>query len=76
MNVIVYSLPVCPWCIKVKEFLKKNKIEFEEKDISNNKKYTEEMIKKSGQRSVPVIEINGKIIVGSNEDKLKEALNI
>lgn len=75
MKVIVYTLPTCPWCIKVEGFLKANKIPFTERDVSS-KKNLDEMIKKSEQRSVPVIDIDGKIIVGSDENKLKEALKI
>ncbi len=76
MKVIVYTLKTCPWCIKVKEFLNLNKIEFEERDISKNEEYAKELTEKSNQRSVPVIDIDGKIIIGSDEDKLKEALKI
>ena len=76
MKVTIYTLTECPWCIKEKKFLGKNKIEFKEKIVSNNKKYFEEMVKKSGQKAVPVTEINGKIVVGSNEEKLKKVLKI
>ena len=74
-KVIIYSTKTCPWCIKVKEFLKENKIPFTNKDISN-KKNADEMFKKSSQQSIPVIDINGKIIVGFDKSKLKKALKI
>mgnify|MGYP001213713323 CR=1 FL=1 len=74
-KVIVYSTKTCPWCIKVKEFLKANKISFIEKDVSNGKN-AGEMFKKSKQRSVPVIDIDGEIIVGSDESKLKKVLKM
>ena len=72
----VYSTPTCPWCIRTKEFLKKNKISFKDIDVSSDKKSAEEMIKKSKQIGVPVIEVDGKIIVGFNEEKLKKLLSI
>jgi len=72
----VYSTPLCPWCIKVKELLKENKIHFEDINISLNKGAAGEAIKKSGQTGVPVIEIDGKILVGFDEDKLKELLKL
>ncbi len=74
-EVIVYSTKTCPWCIKVKEFLKTNKVSFIEKDVSNEKN-AKEMFEKSKQRSVPVIDIDGEIIVGSDESKLKKALGL
>jgi len=76
MKVLIYSTPTCPWCTKVKEFLKNHNIEFEDFDVSEDKNRAEEMVKKSGQRGVPVIDIDGKIIIGFNEEKLKEALNL
>lgn len=76
MVVIVYSTPTCPWCKKVKEFLKENKVKFSEKDVSSDKKALAEMEKKSGQVGVPVIDINGKIIVGFDESKMKKELKL
>ena len=75
-SVKIYSTPTCPWCIKTKEFFKANKVAFTDVDVSKNKKAAEEMVKKSGQMGVPVIEIDGKIIVGFNEGKLKSMLNL
>ena len=59
----VYTTLVCPWCKKTKEFLKENRIPYTEKDatVPRNQR---EMIKKSGQTGVPVLDIGGKIIVG------------
>jgi len=76
MAVKIYSTPTCPWCAKTKEFFKANKISFTDVDVSKNKKAAEEMVKKSGQMGVPVIEINGEIIVGFKQDALKKALKL
>ena len=73
-NVTIYTTKTCKWCKMAKEFLKENNIRFTEKDVGSDMIAAREMIEKSGQMSVPVININGKIIVGS--DKLKELLNI
>lgn len=75
-QVKVYSTPTCPWCIRTKQFLKENSIEFEDIDVSSNQQAAEEMIKKSGQMGVPVLDINGQIIVGLDKDKIKTALGI
>jgi len=76
MKVIVYSTPACPFCVLIKNFLKKNNIKFEEIDVSNDEKKKQEMIEKSGQMSVPVTEIDGRVIVGYKLDEIKEALKI
>ena len=76
MTVKVYSTPTCPWCKKVKEFLKTNKVSFKDIDVSDDEKAAKEMVKKSGQMGVPVIDANGTIITGYNEEKLKKALKL
>lgn len=75
-NVIVYSTPTCPFCVKVKEFLETNKIEFEYVDVSVDQARGQEMVEKSGQTGVPVVDIDGKIIVGFNPSAIAEALNL
>lgn len=75
-KVKIYSTPSCPWCIKIKDFLKEHKIPFTDIDVASDEKAGKEMVKKSGQMGVPVIDIDGTIIVGFNEAKLKKALKI
>ena len=75
-KVIVYSTPACPYCALTKEFLEKNNISFEDLNIASNPQARDDMIKKSGQLGVPVIDIDGEIIVGFNEAKLKELLGL
>lgn len=72
----IYSTQTCPYCVMAKEFLKNNKIKFEELDVSKDKKAAEEMVKKSGQYGVPVIEVDGKIIIGFDREALKKALKL
>lgn len=76
MEVIIYSAPWCVWCNKTKEFLKQHNINYKDIDIEKDKKAAEEMIRKSGQMSIPVIEVDGKIIVGFDKEALKKALDI
>ncbi len=75
-KVIVYSTPTCPWCHKAKEFLKENKIEFEEKDTSTDEVARNDMVEKSGQMGVPVLDVDGTIIVGFDQEAIKKALNL
>ena len=75
MNIKLYITPTCPWCQKVKEWLKKKKVAFEEHDVAESDQARAEMIEKSGQMAIPVIDIDGEIIIGFNEKKLEEALS-
>lgn len=70
----VYSTTTCPWCVKAKNYLKKSGVEFVDKDVTFDQKAQQEMIDKSGQMGVPVLDINGKIIVGFNQDDIDQAL--
>jgi len=71
----VYSSPTCPYCTMLKEFLKRHNIEFEEIDVAANREAAVEMIAKSGQMGVPVVDIDGTIIIGYNEAAIRERLN-
>ena len=72
----IYSTPTCPYCRQAKDFLKQNKIEYTEIDVATNEAKAQEMIEKSGQMGVPVIDIDGKIIVGFDKAEIKKALGI
>jgi glutaredoxin-like YruB-family protein len=72
----VYSTKTCPWCYRVKDYLKQKKIQFQDIDVSADNTAAREMISLSGQAGVPVININGKIIVGFDKDALDEALGV
>ena len=80
MKVTVYSTPVCPYCVMVKDFLKKHKIGFEDVDVSKDRSRADEMIRKSGGMAVPVIVINKdgseKVIIGFNKPALEKALGL
>jgi len=72
----VYSTPTCPYCFTLKEFLKERGIDFEDIDVSKNEAILQEMVQKSGQMAVPVIEIDGQIVVGFDKEKISKLLNI
>ncbi len=75
-SVKVYSTPTCPWCIRTKQFLKDNNIVFEDIDVGEDEKAAEEMVAKSGQMSVPVLDIEGVIIVGYDVSKIRNTLGV
>ena len=75
-KVKIYSTPTCPYCIRTKQFLKGSNIVFEDTDVSTNQEAAEEMIKISGQMGVPVLDIDGEIIIGFDKEKIKQTLGI
>lgn len=75
-RVIVYSTAACPYCVKLKNFLKNENIEFENIDVAVDQAKAEEMVQKSRQMGVPVIDIEGTIIVGFDKSKIKTELGL
>ena len=75
-TVKVYSTPTCPYCIRVKQYLKDNNVAFEDFDVSSDQLKADEMVEKSGQIGVPVLDIAGEIIVGFDKDQIKKALGL
>lgn len=67
MTVKVYSTPTCPWCTVTKNYLKSRNVPFEDIDVTLDRAAAVEMVQKSGQRGVPVIDIDGRIIVGFDQ---------
>lgn len=76
MTVKIYTTTHCPYCVMAKDFFKKNSVEYEEVNVESDQKAAEEMIEKSGQMGVPVIDINGQIIVGFNRPAIERALKL
>lgn len=75
-KVSVYSTPTCPYCNMAKQFLAENNIEYANYDVSSDTARAQEMIDKSGQMGVPVIDIDGEIIIGFDRDRIAELLKI
>jgi glutaredoxin 3 len=75
-NIIIYSTPMCGYCKMAKEYLASKGIPFVEVDVSMDQAKQQEMIKKSGQYGVPVIDVDGKVIIGFDKNKLNEYAGI
>lgn len=75
-KVTIYTTPSCVYCKMAKDFFAKNNVAYEEKDVASDIAAQQEMIASSGQMGVPVIRINGKIIIGFDQPRIKEALGI
>ncbi|HLC62513.1 MAG TPA: glutaredoxin domain-containing protein [Candidatus Nanoarchaeia archaeon] len=76
LSVKVYTTITCPWCVKVKDFLKANNIKYTEVNVGLDEKARNDMFEKSGQFGVPVTDVNGTIIVGFDKEALKKALRL
>ncbi len=75
-EVKVYSTNTWPWCKKAKQLLDDNGIKYQELNVAEDKAAREEMINKMHQMSVPIIVIDGDVVVGYNEKLLKEKLGL
>lgn len=75
-NVIIYSTPTCVYCKMAKDFFAKNKIAYEERDVQSDLAARKEMFDKTHQMGVPVIMVNGKVIVGFDKGALEKELGM
>lgn len=75
-NVTIYSTPTCHYCGEAKNFFTANNVQYEEVDVASNAERRAEMVEKSGQLGVPVIDIGGEIIVGFDEPRIRASLGL
>ena len=75
-KVVVYSTPTCVYCKMAKDYFKEHNVAYEEKDVTMDMDAQEEMIEKSGQMGVPVIAIDGEMIIGFDQKRIAELLGI
>lgn len=74
MTIKIYSTPTCPYCNMAKKMMDDKGVEYQNLDVSKDREMAKEMIIKSGQRSVPVIDIDGEIIIGFDKVRLEQLL--
>lgn len=75
-RVTVYSTPTCSWCNTLKSWLKQNGISYTDIDVSRDQRAAEDLVKRTGQQGVPQTDINGEVVVGFNQPRLKQLLGI
>ena len=75
-TVTVYTTPTCSWCTAAKDHLTAHGISYEEVDVAADRQRAREMVEKSGQYGVPVIDIDGEIIVGFDRARIDSLLGI
>jgi glutaredoxin 3 len=74
MAVTIYTTPSCAYCKVAKDFFRAQRVPFTEYNVASDQRKAEEMLRRSGQTAVPVIDVNGKIIVGFNKPEIEKAL--
>ena len=72
----IYTTPSCVYCKMTKAFFKENNVQYEEKDVSTDAVARDEMIAKSNQMGVPVIDIDNQLVIGFDKERLSQLLNI
>ena len=75
-KVVMFSTPSCSFCVAAKRYFKEKNIRFTDVDVSRDEKAAMDMLRKTGQRGVPVIMINNRPIVGFDKQKINTLLNI
>jgi glutaredoxin-like YruB-family protein len=73
-NVTVYSTPTCPYCVRAKEYLTRKGVAYKDLNVAVDRAAAQEMVQKSGQMGVPVITVDGKVIVGFDQRELDRLL--
>ncbi len=76
MVVKLYSTPTCPFCSMTREFLEQHKVAFEDVNVAEARDGAREMIEKSGQLGIPVIDIDGRVIVGFDRSSIESTLGL
>ena len=74
-KVVIYSTPTCPFCKRAKAYLSQKGIPYTDINVATDREKSKEMIQKSGQMGVPVIVIDGEVVVGFNQAQLDKLLS-
>lgn len=74
MTIKIYSTPTCHFCNMAKDYFKTHDIAYEEFNVASDTDKRKEMVEKSGQLGVPVIDIDGQIMVGFDEESFAELI--
>lgn len=75
-RVLVFTTPTCSWCTRVKAYLRENRVQFREIDVSRDQKAAANLVRKTGQMGVPVVEIDGRPIVGFDKPRIDALLGL
>ncbi len=74
MNIILYTKTGCPWCRGVLDLFAEKKVKFEEREVTGNKAYFDELVAKSGQTKTPTMDLDGTITADSDREAIEKVL--
>ena len=75
-KVIVFSTPTCSYCNAAKSYFRQKGVKFRDVDVSRDPAAARDMVRRSGQQGVPVIDIGGKVIIGFDRPKINQLLGL
>ncbi len=75
-RVLVFTTPTCPWCARAKSYLRSKGVQFREVDVSRDPSAARDLVRRTGQMGVPVVEIDGRPIVGFDQPKIDALLGL
>ena len=75
-RVLVFTTPTCPWCQRAKSYLRSKSIPFKEVDVSRDQQAARDLVRRTGQMGVPVIEIDGRPVVGFDQRQVDRLLGL
>lgn len=75
-KVLVFTTPTCSWCQRAKSYLRQQNVRFREIDVSRDATAARDLVRRTGQTGVPVIEIDGRPIVGFDRPKIDRLLGL
>jgi glutaredoxin 3 len=75
-RVLVFTTPTCPWCVRAKAYLRERRVPFREVDVSRDASAARDLVRRTGQMGVPVVEIDGRPIVGFDKAQIDRLLGL
>jgi len=75
-KVTVFSTPTCPWCVRVKQYLKSQNVSFEDVNVWEDQERGMEMVMRSGHQGVPQLWIDDEVVVGFDKEAIDEVLGL
>ena len=75
-RVLVFTTPSCPWCIRAKQYLRERNVRFREVDVARDPAAARDLVRRSGQTGVPVVEIDGRPVVGFDKQQIDRLLGL
>ncbi len=75
-RVLLFTTPTCPWCVRAKQYLRQRNVKFREVDVSRDAAAARDLVRRTGQMGVPVVEIDGRPIVGFDKTQIDRLLGL